>query len=205
MQTARSIGVAVLAMLLAAGCGSGDQESAAASQKAKREKPAATEAAPQGAEAQVAAVKPTDKEARLATAVADTKTTAPIDLLYDIPAKPEIGQPFTVELTLKPRVLADALDVEVADTPGLEIQGERTARFPSVEAGQPYTFQVQVVGNTAGLYYVAVTARISTQVQSDVRAFSVPVVIGTPAPLQKPTPQQDASGQPIESLPAKES
>jgi hypothetical protein len=205
MQMARSIGVAMLATLLAAGCGGGDGEDAAKTQESAKARPDATDpASSKDATAEVASVKPTDKEARLASAVADSKTTAPVDLLYDLPAKPEVGQPFTVEFAVKPRVQADVLDVEVADSPGLTIQGERQARFQAVEAGQPYTFQLQVVGNAAGLYYVSVTAKIATQVQTEARAFSVPVVIGSPAPVQKPAPQKDASGQPIESLPAKE-
>lgn len=207
MQMARSIGIAMLTALLAAGCGAGDGEGAAKTQESAKAQPGATDPAASSKDAptQVAAVKPTDKEARLASAVADSKTTAPVDLQYDIPAKPEVGQPFTVEFAVKPRIQADVLDVELADSPGLTIQGERQARFQAVEAGQPYTFQVQLAGNAAGLYYVSVTAKISTQVQTEARAFSVPVVIGSPAPMQKPAPQKDASGQPVESLPAKES
>lgn len=196
----------MLATLLVAGCGAGDREDAAATQESAQAQPDATDPAASSKDGatQAASVKPSDKEGRLASAVADSKTTAPIDLLYDIPAKPEVGQPFTVEFAVKPRVQADVLDVEVADSPGLTIQGERLARFQAVEAGQPYTFQLQLVGNAAGLYYVSVTAKIATQVQTEARAFSVPVVIGSPVPAQKPTPQKDASGQPIESLPAKE-
>ena len=206
MQMARSIGVAMLATLLAAGCGGGDGEGAAKTQESAKARPDATDpaASSKDATAEVASVKPTDKEARLASAVADSKTTAPVDLLYDLPAKPEVGQPFTVEFAVKPRIQADVLDVEVADSPGLTIQGERLARFQAVEAGQPYTFQLQVVGNAAGLYYVSVTAKIATQVQTEARAFSIPVVIGSPVPVQKPAPKKDASGQPIESLPARE-
>jgi hypothetical protein len=209
MQMARSIGVAVLAGVLAAGCGgggAGDSDSRATEQESANSKPGSTGStgASKDGAAGTASVKSTAADPRLASAVADTKTTAPVDLLYDIPVKPEVGQPFTVELAAKPRLPADALDIEVADSPGLTIQGERMARFPAVESGQPYTMKVQVVGNTAGLYYVSVMAKLSTKVQSEARAFSVPVVIGTPAAVQKPAPQRDASGQAIESLPAKE-
>ncbi len=90
--------------------------------------------------------------------------------------------------------------------PGLEISGERTARIPAVDAGQSYPFKVQVRGATAGIYYISVLAKVSTKVQTEARAFTIPVVIGTPtaAAAQKPAAQTDASGQPIESMPAKE-
>jgi hypothetical protein len=44
-----------------------------------------------------------------------------------------------------------------------------------------------------------------TQVQSDVRTFSVPVVVGEVAAAEKTAPATDATGQAIESMPASES
>jgi hypothetical protein len=193
--------IAVAACLLAA-CGGGDDEvasEAAVSPKAAENTAVAKEAA------DTATVKQADsKPTHLATAVPNSKTTAPIDLQYDIPAKPEVGQPFTIELVVSPRKPGDMLDVEVGDSPGLTIEGERVARFLAVEAGQPYAQKVQVRGNAAGLYYVSVITKLSSKVQSEGRAFSVPVVIGTPPAAQKPAPVKDATGQAIESMPARE-
>ena len=189
--------VVALASLLVTACGGGD-EADKASAKAAAEASAKT-----GGDATTVKLTET-KDPRMATAVADSKTSAPIDLLYDMPTKPEVGQPFTVELAVKPRVPADTLDIEIGDSPGITIEGERVARFPNVEAATPYTFKVQARGDTAGLYYITVIAKLATSVQSEGRAFSVPVVVGTPVAQQKPAPQTDASGQAVESLPAKE-
>ena len=117
---------------------------------------------------------------------------------------PEVGQPFTVELAVKPRLPGDALDVEIGESPGIVIEGERASRFLEVEAATPYKFTFWARGDTPGLYYIAVMTRLSTQVQSEGRAFSVPVVIGTPPAAQKSEPEKDASGQPVESMPARE-
>lgn len=195
----RSVAFALLAGALVAGCGSKEEEQAASAPEAAAPAPAAP--APVAASPEEVA-----KDARMANAVADGKTTAPVDLRYDIATRPDVGQPFEVELELKPRVSADALDVEIGDSPGLTFGGERAARFPNVEAGQGYSFKVQVTGASAGLYYVSVIAKVSSKVQTEVRAFTVPVVIGTPAPAaaQKPQAQTDASGQPVQSMPAKE-
>jgi hypothetical protein len=195
----RSAALALLAGLLVAGCGSKEQEQAAATPAPEAPAPAAP--APAAATPEEVA-----KDARMASAVADGKTTAPVDLRYDIATKPDVGQAFEVELELKPRVSADALDVEIGDSPGLTIVGERVARFANVGAGQGYSFKVLVSGASAGLYYISVIATVSSKVQTEVRAFTIPVVIGTPAPAaaQKPQAQVDASGQPIQSMPAKE-
>jgi hypothetical protein len=189
-----------LASLLVAACGGGGDDGDKDSAKAAAEGGAGTK---KGGDAPT--VKVTEsKDPRMATAVADSKTSAPIDLLYDLPAKPEVGQPFTLELAVKLRVPADTLDLEIGDSPGITIDGERMARFPNVEAGTPYTFKVQARGDAAGLYYITVIAKLATSVQSEGRAFSVPVVVGSPVAQQKPAPQTDASGQAVESLPAKE-
>jgi hypothetical protein len=44
-----------------------------------------------------------------------------------------------------------------------------------------------------------------TKVQSDARTFSVPVAVGSVQAAQKAAPEMDASGQPVESMPAAES
>lgn len=200
-RRASVLGACLMASVLVAACGGGKDESAGAGE-ASKPKPTASASQKDG---QQASVKLTDsKDSRMASAVADSKTTAPIDLLYDLPSKPELGQPFTVELQVKPRQQADSLDVEIGDSPGLTVEGERAARFLAVEAGQPYTLKVQVRGNANGLYYLTVLTKISTKVQSEGRAFSVPVVIGAPVAAQKPAPQKDATGQAVESMPAKE-
>ena len=198
----QGLAVVVVGGVLATAC-SGDDERAAArasraaAKQAATSDNAATESSP--------AVKPADPtQDTMAAAVADSKTTAPVDLMYDIPVKPEVGQPFTVELAIKPRLPSDALDVEVGDSPGIAIEGERATRFLDVEAATPYRFTFRARGDAAGLYYIAVITKLSTQVQSEGRAFSVPVVIGTPPAAQKSEPQKDASGQPVQSLPARE-
>lgn len=201
---ARVATVAVVTGLLAAGCGGGGEDKHAATDSPKKAKASETagEKVKPGA---VSTVKPANpEEAQMAPAVADAKTTAPVDLMYDIPAKPEIGQPFVVEIAAKPRLPADALDVEIGESPGVTIDGDRAARFQNVEAGQHYKFSFKASSAAAGLYYITVITTMSTKVQSEGRAFSIPVVIGTPPAEQKTAPQKDASGQAVEPMPAKE-
>jgi hypothetical protein len=130
-----------------------------------------------------------------------------VDLKYDVAAKPDPGQDFQIELVFLPRVAADALEVEVTPIPGINIVSGATARFENVVAGERYSAPVVARADGQGLYYLGVSARMTTQIQSEARTFSVPVVVGAGAPAQKPepTPALDASGQAIESLPAEES
>lgn len=199
---ARVLLLALLAGAVAAGC-SGGKDDAAAEQTGK----ARTDATAADAAAGGPATPPagaSEKQSRLAQAVADGKTTAPVDMKYDVLSKPAVGQPFEVELAFEPRLPADTLDVEVTEAPGLVLVGEKTARFAPVESGQTYTARVLVQGDSPGLFYIGVVARMSTQVQTESRAFALPLVIGEVQPAQKPEPARDATGQAIQSLPAQQ-
>jgi hypothetical protein len=201
-RISRTTAVALLAGLLAVGCGSKDEGAAAEGGADKAAATAAKQAA--DAEGAAATAAANDKTANMATAVADSKTTAPIDLKYDVLAKPDIGQPFEIELAFVPQVAADMLEVEVNDAPGLVIVGERAASFAPVASGEIYTHKILLRGDNAGLFYVSVIAKVSTKVQSESRAFSIPVVIGTVPAAQTTAPAVDAAGQAIQSMPATE-
>ena len=184
----------VIALVTACGGGRDEQAAAAKGEKAKADK-TATAARPANAD---------EKHERLATAVVDSKTTAPIDMQYDLLAKPELGQPFEVEMTFSARLPADKLEVEITEAPGLTIVGEKTAAFAPVERGQSYASKVLVKGDNPGLYYLGVIARMSTKVQTETRAFAIPVVIGDPPSAQKANPPKDSTGQAVQSVPAQE-
>jgi len=193
----RVLAVVALAAALAA-CGRGKEEVAA-------DQPApAADAAPGDAVATPPVVEnPDDK--RMANAVATGKTAAAVDLKYDVLAKPDVGQPFEVELALLPRVAADALEVEVTGVPGLTIVSGGAHKFDAVTAGSRHTAKVLVRADAPGLYYANVIVRLVSKVQMDARTFSVPVVVGSVPAAEKAEPAKDASGEPVQSMPAVES
>lgn len=192
----RVVAVIALAGLLAA-CGRGEEDKAA-----NTDAPAAN-GAPAGGAAAPPAESPDDQ--RMATAVVTGKTSAPVDLKYDVLAKPNVGQPVEVELALLPRLAADTLEVEVTGIPGLTVVSGGVMRFENVAGGDRHVVKVIVQAAAPGIYYANVVARMSTKVQTEVRTFSVPVVVGAVPAAQKAEPQKDASGEPIQSMPAVES
>jgi hypothetical protein len=154
---------------------------------------------------------PTQAQQTYAKAVEDAratatsgKSTAAVDLEYDVLAKPEPGQPFEIELAFTPRVPADALEVEVTPIPGLTVVSGGTARFENVEPATRYTSRITVSADQPGLYYLGVVARMVSKVQTEARAFSVPAVVGTVPAAAKPQPDVDATGQAVQSMPASE-
>lgn len=180
----------VLVLLAAgmAGCSHGDEETAStAPTKLNSNKPWKTA--------------PSDKQ--LANAVTAGKTGAAVDLQYDLRAKPVAGQPFEIELSFTPRLPADALEVEAHGMTGLDVVSGGTAAFPNVTAGQSYTVRLLVQPAADGMYYVGVTAKLTTKVQSEARAFSVPVVVGTVA-TPAPPAAAAAGAQPVQPMKAQE-
>ena len=79
-----------------------------------------------------------------------------------------------------------------------------TVWFDGVAAGGRHVVKVTAQADAAGIYYANVVARMITQVQTEARTFSVPVVVGTVAPAQQAAPVTDAAGEAIEPLPAVE-
>jgi hypothetical protein len=194
----RFIAVTALAAVLVA-CGRGKDEDAAV-------KPAADNStATAGGAAATPPVVENPEDKRLANAVVTGKTAAAVDLKYDVLAKPDVGQPFEIELVLLPRLAADALEVEVTGVPGLTIVSGGTLKFDAVTAGGRHAEKVLVRADAPGLYYVNVIARLVSKVQTDARTFSVPVVVGAVPAAEKPEPAKDASGEPVQSMPAAES
>jgi len=190
----RVLAVVALAAVLAA-CGRGEEQAAVT--------PAPSATADGGTTGAAPVETPEDK--RLANAVPTGKTAAPVDLKYDVLAKPQVGQPFEIELALLPRLAADALEVEVTGIPGLVIVSGGVAKFEGVSSGDRHVARVLVQADAAGIYYANVVARMITQSRSEARTFSVPVVVGNVAAVQKAEPAKDATGEAIQSMPAVES
>jgi hypothetical protein len=191
----RVIAVTVLASLAAA-CGGGEEkavkdDAATAAVSKQQKKP--SDAAPAAAAV----------DDGLANAVAVGKTAAAVDLRYGLNAKPAVGTPFEVELAFTPRVHADSLDIEASGMPGLVIASGATAKFAPVKADERYSAKLLVQVTQTGLYYIGVTAKLTSQVQTDARTFSVPVVVGALPAAQKPEAAA-APGETVKSTPAVE-
>jgi hypothetical protein len=193
----RTLAVVALTAVIAA-CGRGEEEAASTPAPASD----SGNGAPSTASAAAPAESPDDK--RMANAVVTGKTAAAVDLKYDVLAKPDVGQPFEIELVLSPRLAADTLDVEVTGIPGLTIVSGAATKFEGVSSGDRHVVKVLAQADAPGIYYVNVVAKMITRVQADARTFSVPVAVGSVTIAKKPEPAKDASGEPIQSMPAVE-
>ena len=188
--------VGLLLTCAVAGCGGKEEPVAAPTPPATRP---ATDAA-----GQAPAADPTAR--RMANAVTTNNAGAEVDLQYEIAPRPEVGRPFEIDLSFVPRLAADSLDAQLSATSGLRITSAERVHFEAVQAEEPYTSKVIVIGDAPGLYYIGVVARMATQVQTDARTFSIPVVIGTePDAAPQPGSAPATAGDATEPVPTAES
>jgi hypothetical protein len=168
------------------------------------EQPDAATAAPSAQKAKLANAN--DPTARMASAVGGGKPGAAVNIKYDFQAKPTVGKPVDVELALIPNVGVNSMDIVIGGMEGITLTGATNATFSDVQAGQPYKHQISVMANREGVFYLTIATTTVIGSTSMGRTFSIPFVVGTPAPVQKPTPPPaDATGQPVQAMPAQES
>ena len=130
---------------------------------------------------------------------------APIDLKYDIPTGVEVGIPFEVDLTFRPRQPAESLTAEVSGMPGLVVIEGQSARFEPVEAGLDYSARVVARADANGTFYLGVIVKAVSKENAAGRAFSIPVAVGSPARISKPSTAKESGEESVESMPARES
>ncbi len=171
----RLLAIVVLASLAAA-CG-GEDERSTAKHDAKAKSSVRVKTGKHQEETSAEAGKEDDG---IAHAVPVGKSAASVDLNYEIASKPVVGQPFEITLVFVPRIAADSVEMEASGMPGLVIASGSKASLGRVSAGERYPAKVLVQGAEPGLYYVSVTARLASRIQSDTRTFSVPVVVAGP-------------------------
>ena len=161
----RAIRATVLATVIALAAGCGDSDEAAKAKAAAKSKPAKD------------AAKAQSQDNRFASAVYLAKGMPAVDVKYDLLSKPMAGQPLELELLLEPRLNSDLLEFTVTGMPGIDVIAGGAASFQNVLGHRGYTAKAVVQAVEAGVYYLSVTAKASSKVQSDEVAFSVPVVV----------------------------
>lgn len=134
------------------------------------------------------------------------KPGAPVELKFELKDRPTPGVPLPIELAFVPLQDTDYLRATFIATDGLTVQqSPTTPEYRNVDAGGVYRYTLTVVPREDGVYYASVIVVMELSNGAEARTFSIPVIVGTPPDEQaasKPQPPTDATGQPIESMPA---
>jgi hypothetical protein len=118
--------------------------------------------------------------AEMVAAVAQGKAQAPIELKFDLLARPVQGQPLEVAIALLPQTAARSATVAVTGSDGLKIDpGERQFEFPAIEAAQVYRHSIKVTPTAEGFYLLTLSVSLQHEQTSESRVFSVPILVGS--------------------------
>jgi hypothetical protein len=189
--------IAAAALLTACDSDSAPESKSEPSAKVAKAKPAAAAKANATAAAN-------DVTAKMARAVGNGKPGAAVDIRYDILARPEPGKPVEVAVALVPGPGVDSMEATFGGMDGITLAGPLSASFPTVKAGEPYKHTLSLLPDRNGVFYITVAVNTQMGNTSLGRTFSIPFVVGKTPVQAKPTPDKDAKGEAIQSMPAEE-
>ena len=147
-----------------------------------------------------------EQTANMVEAPSQGKSQAPINLKFELAARPVIGEPLTLELALLPQAPAAAVEVQIKGSEGIDLPAEERAfDLPAVDAQQVYRHPVHLTPTAEGLQLLTLTVSLKHDELTENRAFAVPLIVGgaaegsaaggTPAPAV-PAPAAPASAAP---------
>jgi hypothetical protein len=159
-----------VAVVLLAACHGSDQ--------APGSKPAPAARAPTTAQGPT----PEQLTVGMVEAVTIGKSTLPVAVKFDLPRRPQVGQPLDVVIAVMPQDAAGSARVEAAGVDGLQL-GASAGPFdiPSPQAGQVYRLTVPVIPSAEGVQFLALVVSLKRDDVIESRSFSVPLIVGAAA------------------------
>lgn len=138
-----------------------------------------------------------------------SKPGAPVDLKFELKARPEAGQPLPIEIAFVPRVATESLRATFIATEGLSVSSSVPAEFQKAQPASVYRHTLTVVPREDGVYYVSAIVLMDMPNGPEARTFSIPVIVGAPQedlePASRPASPADGTGQSIQTMPAQQS
>ena len=111
-------------------------------------------------------------------AAAQGKSQLPVELKFDLPQRPAVGEPLDVDLAILPRIDAGGAAIQVTGGDGLAVApGADQIDLPAVEAGQVYRQSVKVTPGTEGVLLLGLTISLKHDDLTESRAFSIPLIV----------------------------
>ena len=84
---------------------------------------------------------------------------------------------------------ADPATVEVSAPDGLQLlAGDNEFEFASVEPAQVYRRSIRVTPTAEGVFLLTLTVNLKHDQSADTRVFSLPLIVGAPAPASSGNP-----------------
>jgi hypothetical protein len=166
----KSVHVLLLCAVAALSACNRDSSSAPAADAAPRVDPKPPIAAKSGPTA-------AEKTAGMVQAATQGKSQVPVELKFDLGARPKVGQSLEINLALIAQISASPATLQVNGADGLTVAaGANQFDIPAEEAGEVYRQTVSVTPTAEGVLLVGVTVLLKHDEITDQRAFSIPII-----------------------------
>ena len=131
----------------------------------------------------------------------------PVDVKYRLLTKPQVGQPFELELTIVSSLATMGLGYSINAESGLSVDPAAIKRnFAGKPARTPETTSLTITPLLEGRFYLRVSANIVLNGETRTRIVTIPIQVGEVGRQLESMGEvvTDDEGNPVVSLPAKE-
>jgi hypothetical protein len=111
-------------------------------------------------------------------AASQGKSQLPVQLKFDLPQRPTVGQALEVNIAVMPQIDGTPAGVQVTGGDGLTVDPASTQiDLAGVEAGQVYRQSFKVTPTTEGVLLLSLTVSLKHDEMTESRVFSIPLIV----------------------------
>jgi hypothetical protein len=118
-----------------------------------------------------------EQTAGMVQAPSQGKSQLPVELKFDLSAKPKVGQALQINLALITQIPANSATLQLSGGDDLIVAPDASKfELPPEEAGEVYRQTVNVTPNAEGVSLVGVTVSLKHDEVTEQRVFSIPII-----------------------------
>jgi hypothetical protein len=111
-------------------------------------------------------------------AASQGKSQLPVQLKFDVPQRPKLGQVLDIDIAVMPQIDATSAKIQVIGGDGLTIAPDTNQYdLPAVEAGQVYRESLKVTPTVDGVLLLSLTLSLKHDEMTESRVFSIPLIV----------------------------
>jgi hypothetical protein len=115
--------------------------------------------------------------AGMVEAATQGKPQLAVQLKFELPQRPTVGQALDVNVAVLPQIDAGGADIQVSGGDGLTVAASGPIDLHALEAGEVYRQTIQVTPTTDGVLLLGLTVSMKHDEITESRAFSIPLIV----------------------------
>ncbi len=121
---------------------------------------------------------PEELTAGMVEAVGVGKSSVPVALKFDLPTRPEVGQPLEIVLGVLPQEPAGNASLKMTGSEGLQpAPGNAVIEVGAVDPAEAYRVTVTVTPTAEGVQFLNVEVSLRRDDATDTRSFAIPIIV----------------------------